>query len=261
MKIPAISLITLLLFPISGWTQQRLSPCSNADLWGYCEPGGSVVIPQIYKKAADFQQYLGPVVREDGNWWMVNSKGILCFNSRRWENEPPPRPEKGLYKVSWFDPIFANITEYYTRYGLPVKVADEAKISGDTIEYQIFNFAQALKIAQSKLGNPYGADQLDCSGFIRFIFGQFGMTLPYFTREIAERGRDISLREAKPGDLIFFSGANEYDRTPGHVGMITSLKGNVAEFIHASTSKGVCMNKNTDPYYKKRFLFVRRIFG
>ncbi len=261
MKIPAISFITLFLAPIFGWTQQRLSPCSNGNLWGYCEPGGSVVISRIYRKVSDFQKYLGPVVREDNYWWMVNSRGILCFNSRIWENEPPPQMENGLYKVSYFDPIFAQVTEYYNRYGLPVKVADEPRFSGDTLEYKIFNFAEALTLAKSKLGTPYGENMFDCSGFMRFIYGSWGINLPYFSRDIAERGREINLSEAKPGDLIFFAGANEFDKSPNHVGMITSIKGNVAEFIHASTSRGVTINKNTDAYYKRRFLFIRRIFG
>lgn len=261
MRIPFFRIACLFLLTFSGWAQQKLIMCREGELWGYCEPGGRVVVPQRYKKVSDFQQYLGPVVREDGNWWMVNKNGILCFNSRRWENEPPPQPEKGLYKVSWFDPIFAQVTEYYNRAGLPVKVQDELRISADTLEYTMFNFAEALKLAQSKLGTPYGENMLDCSGFMRFIYGPFGINLPYFAREIAEKGREIPLSEAKPGDLIFFTGFNEYDKTPGHLGMITSVKGNMAEFIHASSSRGITTNRNTDPYYKKRYLFVRRIFG
>jgi hypothetical protein len=251
----------LVFFSFQTLGQPTLRTCRNGDLWGFCDPEGNVVIPQVFQKVHNFQGNLGPVVREDSYWWMINKKGIFCFNSRRWADQYPPEPVKGLYKIAYFDPIFANVTEYYNKNGLPVKVEDESKISGDTIEYKIFNFQEALTLAQSKLGTPYGENKLDCSGFIRFIFQPFGIVLPYYASEIAEKGREIALKEAKPGDLIFFGGAGENDKNPNHVGMIISVKGKEIEFIHSSSSKGVIQNKNTEPYFKKRFLFVRRIFG
>jgi cell wall-associated NlpC family hydrolase len=142
-----------------------------------------------------------------------------------------------------------------------VKVPNEDSLRADTIIYTMFNVSDAIARAKLKLGTPYGIDNLDCSGYIRYIFSPFGINLPYYAREISEVGREIPVGKVKPGDLIFFAGSAATDKTVNHVGMVISVKGPEIEFIHASTSKGVTINKSSDPYYKVRYLFSRRIFG
>lgn len=264
MKI-GIGLIVLLSFSrisgISAQDKKELRPCREGDLFGYCDPAGKVILPHLYQKAGPFSGNIAPVVIQDGYWWYINRDGALRFNTRRWADQIPLFPEKGLFKVSYFDPIFAQVTEYYNKEGLPVKVFKEDSLSGDTIPYRIFRYSDAAQLARSKLGTPYGMDQLDCSGFIRFIFQPFGIVLPYYAREIAESGREIDREKIKPGDLVFFAGSNAQDKTVNHVGFVLSVKDKEIEFIHSSTSKGVVINKSSDPYYKVRYLFARRIFG
>ncbi len=241
--------------------QKEILPCRSGELFGYCDETGKVVIPQVFEKAGPFQGSIAPVIREDSYWWYIDKKGNFKFNSRRWSDQRPMEPEKGLYKVAYFDPIFANVTEYYNRDGLPVKVVKEDSVQADTIVYKIFNLPEAVALAKAKLGTPYGMESLDCSGFIRYIFSPFGIILPYYAREIAKAGREIPLEQVKPGDLVFFSGSLATDKNVNHVGMVLSVKGKEVEFIHSATSKGVTINKNSDSYYKPRFLFARRIFG
>jgi hypothetical protein len=249
------------LSSVKAQANQEFRPCRNGDLFGYCDPTGKVLLPHVYQKAGPFYGNIAPVVIQDGYWWYINKEGHLRFNTHRWADQVPLFPEKGLYKVSYFDPIFAQVTEFYNKNGLPVKVWREDSLSADTIPYKIFQFSEAAQLAKSRLGTPYGQDQMDCSGFIRFIFQPFGIVLPYYAREIAEAGREIDRTKIKPGDLVFFAGSNAQDKTVNHVGFVLSTKANEIEFIHASTSKGVVVNKSTDPYYKIRFLFARRIFG
>ena len=260
MKKMTISLICLSLFSLSSHAQKEIRPCHEGDLWGYCDENGKVLIKQEYQKAYIFNGEIGPVVRDDGNWWFVNKKGQLMFNSRRWSDQLPMEPTNGLYKVSYFDPIFANVDEYYNKKGLPVKVESEV-LQADTIPYKLFKFKEAASLAKTKIGTPYGIDGMDCSGFIRFIFNPFGIVLPYYASEISERGREIKPEDLKPGDLVFFAGSNQYEKIVNHVGFVTETTDKVFSFIHASTSKGVSVNKSTDSYYKVRFLFARRIFG
>ena len=241
--------------------QTILKPCNSGELFGYCSQDGKIIIPQIYRRTGPFQGSIGPVVREDDYWWFMDKNGFFKFNTRKWFDEIPLQPVKGIYKVSYFDPIFANVTEYYNKDGNPIKVFSEDSLQNDTVVYKIFNAQEGILRAKSKLGTPYGQENLDCSGFVRFIFEPFGITLPYYSREIAEKGRDIKLKDLKPGDLVFFSGSQKTDSTINHVGFVTSIKGTEIEFIHASTSKGVVLNKISDAYYKSRFLFARRLIG
>lgn len=123
----------ILLFVTNAFSQKEFRPCRGGDLYGFCDENGKVVIPQIYEKTGPFQGNIGPVVREDSYWWFIDKSGNLRFNTRRWSDQIPPQPEKGLYKVRYFDPIFANVTEYYNRNGYPVKVPNEDSLRADTI--------------------------------------------------------------------------------------------------------------------------------
>lgn len=256
---PFLIFSSLLLFSFSGFAQERLFPCNRGDKMGFCNEQGQVKIEAVYEKVLPFS---GPLaaVSIDGFWWFINQKGLLRFNSRGYDHESAPQPEKGIYRVSYFDPIFADVTEYYNKNGLPVKLLEPVNPDLDTLSYSMFNAPEAVQLAQTKLGIPYGTDGLDCSGFVRFIYGNFGIVLPYFTKEIITKGHTIPISEGKPGDLIFFRGANAFDPTPNHVGMIVSVSGGKTKFIHASTSKGICQNITTDSYFKPRFLECRRIF-
>lgn len=267
-KTPIVSSIRryYLLLPLISFlasslvsAQPTLNPCGSEEKYGYCDASGKYVIEPRFQKAHPFEGHLAAVGFAD-QLWMINKKGKLKFNTRRYSDGEPPALEQGLYKVQYFDPIFADVTEYYNRKGQPVKLLSGTDPSTDTLYYALFNARQASELARSKLGTPYGTDGLDCSGFIRFIFGGYGIVLPYFAKEMAQRGEEVSVEKAQPGDLIFFCGSNAYDRTVNHVGYVLKRTGAVVEFIHASSSKGVTINKSTDAYFKPRFLSVRRIF-
>ena len=253
-------LTCLLLFGVSALGQPP-SPCAKDNLFGYCDRNGVVRIPHIFQRALSFRGPLAAVVPQDGYWWFMNDKGHLKFNSRAWADQQPPQMYKGLYIIRYFDPIFADVTEHYNRYGLPVMVEDTSRQQADTIIYSIFAAEKATALARTKLGTPYGSNQMDCSGFIRFVFAPFGIVLPFFAREIAERGREIQMNELREGDLVFYGGNPGFEKNVNHVGMVISVNKEGYEFIHSSTSKGVIISKSSEPYYKKRFLFVRRIFG
>lgn len=75
----------------------------------------------------------------------------------------------------------------------------------------------ARHVAKRQLGDmySYGADgpnQFDCSGLIQYSFNKAGITLPRTSNEqYRGRGRNISHRNMKKGDLLFFlSGGSVY---------------------------------------------------
>lgn len=96
----------------------------------------------------------------------------------------------------------------------------------------INNYKKLVEIAQGLLGQPYkyGAimseapDFFDCSGFVKYIFGQIGIDLPRSTIEQALIGDEISLADINPGDLIFVRGTrghynSHFPQGIGHVGL------------------------------------------
>lgn len=99
----------------------------------------------------------------------------------------------------------------------------------------------------------------DCSGFTRFCFSKFGISLPHSSAAQGEVGHSIDKAEAQPGDLIFFKGHSAGGSRIGHVGMITEVVGNKIKFIHSAWSGGIRYDYLHASYYQRRFMGVRRV--
>ena len=111
------------------------------------------------------------------------------------------------------------------------------------------------------LGYKYGGNTptgFDCSGFTHYVFSQFGYNVPHGSRNQAEIGDAVHDNEIKKGDLLIFTGTNLADRTPGHVGIVTSESGPI-QFIHSSSNGGVKISEVHGTRYAARLLEVRRI--
>ncbi len=121
-----------------------------------------------------------------------------------------------------------------------------------------------LEFAKSMLGIRYRTASsspsrgFDCSGFVNYVFSNFGFKVPRSSREFAASGESKKLEDAKIGDVILFTGTNSRLRTPGHVGIIYSINGDEVKFIHSSSgnAKGVTISSLEEGFYKKRFLKV-----
>lgn len=120
--------------------------------------------------------------------------------------------------------------------------------------------------AKQQLGTPYkygSADPkkggLDCSGFLFYVFTHFNIKVPRSSYDYLSYGKPVSKQQAQKGDVIVFTGSDASQKTGGHVGIVMDNKNDDIAFIHASTSKGVVINKLSDTYYAKRFLKIVRI--
>ncbi len=124
--------------------------------------------------------------------------------------------------------------------------------------------SRLLEFAKSMLGIRYRVASsspsrgFDCSGFVNYVFSNFGFKVPRSSREFASSGEPKKLEDAKIGDIILFTGTNSKSRTPGHVGIIYSINGDDIKFIHSSSgnAKGVTISSLDEGFYKKRFLKV-----
>lgn len=99
----------------------------------------------------------------------------------------------------------------------------------------------------------------DCSGFTRFCFSQFGISLPHSSAAQGTVGRSVDQAEAQPGDLILFKGHSSGSSRIGHVGLITEVVGNRIKFIHSAWNGGVRYDYLHASYYQRRFMGVRRV--
>ena len=99
----------------------------------------------------------------------------------------------------------------------------------------------------------------DCSGFTRFCFNKFGISLPHSSAAQGNVGEPVDKTDAQPGDLILFKGHSASGSRIGHVGLITEVVGDRIKFIHSAWSGGVRYDYLSADYYQRRFMGVRRV--
>ena len=94
---------------------------------------------------------------------------------------------------------------------------------------------------------------MDCSGVIYVAFGSENVQLPRISRDMAKRGKKITLTKVKKGDLLFFR-TNKSRRSINHVGLVVSHKKGQISFVHATTSRGVMVSVLSEKYWKNAFV-------
>jgi hypothetical protein len=120
--------------------------------------------------------------------------------------------------------------------------------------------SRLIQITSSWIGTPYrfagfSRKGIDCSGFVCKVFAEMShVKLPHQSRKLRAMGTPVSLRNARPGDLVFFKGG--LFKTVNHVGIYMGNN----RFVHAATKKGVSLSSLDQEYYKERFVDVRRLF-
>ena len=115
-----------------------------------------------------------------------------------------------------------------------------------------------IATAENYIGIPYTwggvspSTGFDCSGFVEYVFAQNGITLPRVSTQQYAAGTPVSFNSLQPGDLVFFSTAN--NGVVDHVGIFI---GN-GQFINASTSKGVTIY-SFGSYWNSVYMGARRV--
>jgi NlpC/P60 family len=121
-------------------------------------------------------------------------------------------------------------------------------------------FSKTLLGTPYKFGCTMPAAGFDCSGFITYVFNHFNITVPRSSVDFTHEGTTVSLEQAKPGDLILFTGTNSKKRVVGHIGLVTANDNGIISFIHSSSGKefSVIITQLND-YYMSRFVKVIRL--
>ena len=98
----------------------------------------------------------------------------------------------------------------------------------------------------------------DCSGFINYIFGNFGFSLVRTSYGLAELGETVKLSDVQPGDLMFFKGSNVNSSVVGHVALVIEVTPSNIKFIH-SANGGVRIDNFKTEYYIRRYVKTKRL--
>ena len=113
---------------------------------------------------------------------------------------------------------------------------------------RLVDYAKRFRGVRYVYGGSSPRSGFDCSGFVRYVYAHFGISLPHSSYAQFDRGRRIGRWALKPGDLVFFDGL-------GHVGMYI---GN-GRFIHAPHSGTRVRVERLAGWYSSRFVGARRL--
>jgi cell wall-associated NlpC family hydrolase len=127
--------------------------------------------------------------------------------------------------------------------------------------------AELISFARTSLGIPYKyastdpKQGFDCSGFITYTFNHFGIAVPRTSADFTKVNHEVPLTQARPGDLILFTGTDSTIRIVGHMGIVVTTPGEDLQFIHSTSGRdnGVTISGMTKGY-TERFVKVIRIF-
>ncbi len=121
--------------------------------------------------------------------------------------------------------------------------------------------AAITKTATSLIGIKYSyggtttTSGFDCSGYVSYVFKQNDVQVSRTAASMHALGTSVSKGNLESGDLVFF---NTSGNKVSHVGIYIGD----GKFAHASTSRGVRIDKLNDPYYwGKRYAGAKRISG
>lgn len=134
------------------------------------------------------------------------------------------------------------------------RVSESSDFAEMTTQDKLATFAKKLLNIPYKFGGNTILG-IDCSAYVKKVYGFLGMDLPRTARAQFNEGQEIDKEELSIGDLVFF---RTYASFPSHVGIY--IGNNL--FIHASSKgKKVTINSLDTPYYLKRFIGAKRLIS
>lgn len=127
-------------------------------------------------------------------------------------------------------------------------------------QHALVSFAKTLIGIPYKYASTDPYNGFDCSGFITYVFNHFNIDVPRSSIDFTYVGKEISVKNAKEGDLILFTGTADSASVVGHMGIVIE-NADTLKFIHSSSGRahGVTISELND-YYEQRFVKVIRVF-
>ena len=139
----------------------------------------------------------------------------------------------------------------------PIKVEKTTKSSHGGKVTSIVDYAKSFEGTRYKFGGTTKKG-MDCSGLVYTAFGKKDISLPRISRDMAKKGRRISLSQTTEGDLVFFR-TSKNKTSINHVGLVVETQNGEIRFIHSTTSKGVIISSLRESYWGNAFVEARRL--
>jgi cell wall-associated NlpC family hydrolase len=133
----------------------------------------------------------------------------------------------------------------------------EITTSDDARGQQVIEYAKKFLGTKYVYGGNSPEEGFDCSGFTKYVYRHFDVSLDRTAAEQATQGKKVSRDNLKTGDLIFFDTDGGYNHI-NHVGIYI---GN-GKFIHASSPRyDVTITELSEDFYNRSYMTARRLLN
>ena len=127
------------------------------------------------------------------------------------------------------------------------------RAAGSDLGKEIADYALSFLGTRYTWGGKSPATGFDCSGFVQYVFSQFGYTTSSIANDVRNEGVHVDPADIQPGDVLCFYSGNNY---VGHVGIYIGDN----TFVHAANSEiGVVTTSLAVGYYAQRGYEIRRM--
>lgn len=191
-------------------------------------------------------------------WWVLSGKGTAASIS-----EDPPVVKKAPTVVTprgTNEPALPSTIDT-TKKPQSEESAVNAIRSQKVSETEPFlpgsKVSSIVSTAKRYIGTPYvyGGESpkgFDCSGYLQYVFKQNNYVIPRTADEQYKLGKKVSVNKLQAGDLVFF----DTDlKEISHCGLYLGD----GQFIHASSSRGVRIDRLDNSYWQKYFVSGKHI--
>ena len=141
----------------------------------------------------------------------------------------------------------------YVKEGSYTPAESVRRAAGSNLGKEIADYALTFVGTRYTWGGKTPATGFDCSGFVQYVFSQYGITTSPIANDVRNEGVHVDPADIQPGDVLCFYSGSDY---VGHVGIYIGEN----SFVHAANSAiGVVTTSLSVGYYAQRGYEIRRM--
>lgn len=159
-------------------------------------------------------------------------------------NNPMAVKMNGGWRYAYGNMFYVYLVKQYLAVD-PLSADVSSAIISEAVKYKGYPYVW---------GGASPSTSFDCSGLVQWCYGSVGIVLPHNAQAQYDMVQHITLEEAQPGDLIFFTETTGSGNFITHVGIYVGDN----RMFHAGNPLGYA--DLTSKYWRKHFVCAGRIY-
>lgn len=211
--------------------------------WGKAYGVDMETVIQAYNYGLGYIDYVVANGKEHSFSLASSFASKQCGGKKTAYNNPIAVKANGGWRYAYGNMFYVYLVKQYLAVDpLPKETADI--IIGEAVKYK---------------GKPYvwggtsPSTSFDCSGLVQWCYGMAGIDMPHDSQAQYDKMQHITLEEAEPGDLVFFTETADTGSYITHVGIYVGEE----KMFHAGNPLGYA--DLTGNYWKKHFVCAGRV--